>query len=80
MYRKHLYFDSLERESIVYEAEQRGIAIGEERGIAIGEERGIVIGEQRANITMALRLRQAGMDDSYIHFVTGLSLEDIRNL
>ncbi len=64
--------DTLERNSIAYEAEQRGIAIGEERGI--------VIGEQRANIAMALRLRQAGMDDSYIRFVTGLSLEEIRNL
>ena len=80
MCREHLYSDSLERESITYEAEQRGIAIGEERGIVIGEERGIVIGEQRANLAMAMRLKQAGMNDSDIHFVTGLSLEDIRNL
>lgn len=79
-WRYEYVFDTLERNSITYEAEQRGIAIGEERGIAIGEERGIVIGEQRANIAMALRLRQAGMDDSYIHFVTGLSLEEIQNL
>ena len=71
-WRYEYVLDTLERNSITYEAEQRGIAIGEERGI--------VIGEQRANITMALRLRQAGMDDSYIHFVTGLSLEEIQNL
>ena len=79
-WRYEYVLDTLERNSITYEAEQRGIAIGEERGIAIGEERGIVIGEQRANIAVALRLRQAGMDDSYIHFVTGLSLEEIQNL
>jgi flagellar biosynthesis/type III secretory pathway protein FliH len=31
----------------LYEAEQKGIAIGEEKGIAIGEQKGIAIGEQK---------------------------------
>jgi hypothetical protein len=30
----------------LYEAEQKGIAIGEEKGIAIGEEKGIVTGRK----------------------------------
>ena len=60
--------------------EERGIAIGEKRGITIGEERGITIGEHKANISTAMRMRQAGMNNAQISMFTGLSFEEIESL
>ena len=63
-WRREYVLDTLERNSLIQDAEERGIAIGEERGIAIGEERGIIIGEERGIIIGEERGRLATVEDT----------------
>ena len=71
-WRREYMLDMMEIGSIEHEAEERGIAIGEERGIAIGRH--------KANISTAMRMRQAGMNNAQISMFTGLSFEEIESL
>jgi len=64
--------------------EQRGIQLGKQEGIQIGEQRGIQLGEQRgiqqAAQSIARNLLATDMDPAQIAAVTGLTLEQIRQL
>ncbi|MBQ7169479.1 MAG: Rpn family recombination-promoting nuclease/putative transposase [Synergistaceae bacterium] len=72
-WRREYVLDTLERNSLIQDAEERGIAIGEERGIIIGEERGIIIGEERgrlATVEDTVRLlREHGMNPEQIESI-----------
>ena len=58
---------------LMYEAQERGIAIGEERGIAIGEERGKEIGKHEEAVNIAKNLLALGLSADVISKVTNLS-------
>ena len=64
--------------------EQRGIEIGEQRGIKIGEQRGIKVGEQRGinneKENVAKKMLESGTPLDFIHDMTELSVERIREL
>ena len=51
-----------------------------EKGIEKGIERGIERGIEKTQKENALKLIKKGMDNSFIHEITGLSLKEIRLL
>jgi len=51
-----------------------------EKGIERGIERGIEKGIEKNKIENTLKLIEKGMDNSFIHEITGLSLKEIRAL
>ncbi len=59
---------------------KEGIQLGEQRGIQLGKQEGIQLGEQRAIQQVARNLLATGMDPAQIAAVTGLTLEQIRQL
>jgi len=59
---------------------ERGIEKGIEKGIERGLEKGIEKGIEKNKKENALKLIEKGMDNSFIHEITGLSLKEIREL
>lgn len=55
---------------------EEGRLLGIEEGMAKGEAQGI----RKANLATARRLREMGMNNSDIHKITELSLEEIKNI
>ena len=72
------------RDMIYNEGRDRGIYLGKQEGISIGEQRGISIGEQRgrseSKAEIASRMRENNMPDGLIAQITGLTLDQIRDL
>ncbi|MGL9719132.1 MAG: Rpn family recombination-promoting nuclease/putative transposase, partial [Wolbachia sp.] len=76
------------REEGIQIGEERGIQIGHEKGreegIQIGEEKGILIGkekgEMKAKIAVARNSLKAGVSIDVIAQITGLSLDEIKQL
>ena len=71
---------SLDQNSQLYEAEQKGIEKGEAEGIAQGKAEGIQEGQINEKLAIAKKLFESGQNKEFISSITGLSLEELNNI
>ena len=74
-------FESLlEQNSLLANAERKGLQKGLQKGIEKGKKEGLKEGENRKAIEIAINLIKNGLDNELIKNTTGLSLEVIKEL
>ena len=66
----------LEKVSLIESAEQKGIEKGKKEGL----EEGLKKGENKKAIEIAINAINNNLDDNTIHIITGLTLEEIKEL
>ena len=71
---------SLDQNSQLYEAEQKGIEKGKAEGIAQGKAEGIQEGQINEKLAIAKTLYSLGQTKEFIAKATGLSLDELDNI
>ncbi|ONI44349.1 hypothetical protein AN642_02295 [Epulopiscium sp. SCG-B10WGA-EpuloA2] len=67
-------------ETAITEGIEIGLKEGEKKGIAIGEKKGVERGKKEAQLNIAKNLLKNNLDIKNISTITGLSLEEIKNI
>ena len=68
------------KEEAIKEGEKRGIEKGIKEGVEIGREEGIKVGSKNEKISLARNMLKEGLDIKLISRLSGLSIEEIKNL